>query len=171
MAALGSNGKELFGAVLWDLESWSEIRTIEAQPGFIRFLDISPDGKKLVTDDYAEAIAQVWDIESGELLQTFSGHTGFTYAVAFTPDSQSIVTTADDATLRLWTLEYGAVIRRFPHADQVKDVAYDPSDSRYALSLEPGALHLWNLESENPCMVAASQPVFCSIRPDEDDAR
>jgi WD40 repeat protein len=141
-AIFGTRGA-LWALVVWDLETWSEIRSIEAHNDSVNDIDISPDNQVAVSCDSFNI--RVWDLQSGEQLRSFNGHANGAWAVSFTPDGQSVVSTSEDGTLRLWSLEYGAILRRFKLDDRVRDVAYR-LDGSSALSLEPDIMILWDLE-------------------------
>ncbi len=68
---------------------------------WVQALDISPDGTKLATGDWAGKV-RVWTLPSGELLGESTAHTGRITAVHFSPDGSRVVSASGDGSVRIW---------------------------------------------------------------------
>ena len=70
----------------------------------ISSLDLSLDGRRLVTGSYDNSI-RVWDIPSGRCIRKLKGHDRFCKVVKFmTPNGSSVVSTGLDQTVRFWNI-------------------------------------------------------------------
>ncbi len=86
---------------LWDLKTGKVVRKFTGHTGTVYALDISPDGRRMITGSSDDSL-RYWDLQSGRELQRFNGHTGNVYAVAFSPGGGRVVSGSSDNTVRLW---------------------------------------------------------------------
>jgi WD40 repeat protein len=92
-------------AVRTSLAAWhGRARMLERtlpQPGEVRALWFSPDGKRLAAAD-REGVVVLWDVASGTHLGDPLDHPGRVSALAFSADGRRIVTGCDDGAVRRW---------------------------------------------------------------------
>jgi WD40 repeat protein len=106
----------------------------------------SPDGRQALTVSNKDRTVRLWDVQTGKEIRVLKGHTDHVHGVAFSPDGRRALSGGMDGT-RLWDLESGNELRRFPRA--TVGVAFSP-DGRRALSGDFFAtplLHLWDVET------------------------
>jgi WD40 repeat protein/Tfp pilus assembly protein PilF len=88
-------------------------------------------------------------VNSGRLrlVRTLSGHWSAVLGLAFTKDGNRLVTTSNDATVKLWNLDSGEVIRSFVgHRGRVDSAAISPDDALLLTSGRDG-VRIWELET------------------------
>ncbi|MFO0881118.1 MAG: WD40 repeat domain-containing protein [Gemmataceae bacterium] len=74
------------------------------------------------------------------------GHTGAVRSVAFSPDGRQLLSGSDDQSARLWDVQTGLEIARFPnHKGWVMKVAYAPGGSLAATASTDRTIRLWDL--------------------------
>lgn len=101
----------------WDLKSGQLLHSWQTT-GACSSLDISADGKTLLSGDY-DGIARLWDVETGKQLRIFKHEPGpgpndfkLAYA-AFAPDNRTLVTYRMDGAVTVWAVD-GPRLREVP---------------------------------------------------------
>lgn len=90
---------------LWDLDTFTCVRTIKAHETPVLAMDFDPTGTLLATGGSDRAV-KVFDIEKGYCTHNFRRHSGIVTLVKFHPDAKrlQLVSCSDDATVRIWDL-------------------------------------------------------------------
>ena len=116
---------------------------------FIRRIDVSADGKLLITGS-EDKTARLWSLPDGELLRSFrlpldQGEAGKVFAVAITPDGKQVAVAGYDlheklsgegAFIYLFDTASGSLARRIgPLNEGVYDLDFSPDGSRLAAGL------------------------------------
>jgi WD40 repeat protein len=86
---------------LWEPISGQERRPLDGDPGPVRSLSFSPDGKLLVSAGDTGLIF-LWDTATGKQLRQLVGHSNRVNALCFSPDGRLLVSAGLDGTLRVW---------------------------------------------------------------------
>jgi WD40 repeat protein len=142
------------GIVILDLATGKELRSFTAgDEAPVTILRWSPDGKSLVSSDYA--VVEVWDVRTGKRVRTIR-LTQPICCLAFSPDSKSLALgpwlrgyppgKAEDVTVKLVDLDSGTVRRSFvgPRGGLIcGEVAFSP-DGRLLLGTSSDVL-IWNV--------------------------
>jgi serine/threonine protein kinase/WD40 repeat protein len=117
---LAADGRQAFiastgGAYLQDLETGQEIRHFQEANEAVNQLDLSPDGRWLLTGGF-DCQVRLWDVASGELVRVLGSHDNFVFSVAFSPDGLTAAsagggenndgkyTAGTDHDIRLWDI-------------------------------------------------------------------
>ena len=85
---------------IWDVPTWTAIRTLRGTGGAPMCIAFSPDGGRLAAGE--DQVVHVWDTTTGQLLRTYRGHESAIDRVAFWPDAGCIVSSGRDHTVRFW---------------------------------------------------------------------
>ena len=74
----------------------------------------------------------------------FSGHTGPVTALALSPDATQLVSGGEDASLIVWNLASGEVVRKLEHGGPVSGVAWQSGGERLAAAGANALARIWN---------------------------
>lgn len=105
-------------------------------PGVLRFLDFSPDGKFLVSTDTTERGIRLWEARTGIELGRLSGHRDHTIEVSFSPDGKTLASTGGDGSLKLWHLPTRREVATLLETGAVGPVTFSPDGSLLIVGLE-----------------------------------
>lgn len=85
-----------------ETESGKETVTFSGHDEQLNFVDLSPNGKRLITGDMSGLI-KIWDIATGQVLLTIKTGIKEIGSIALSPDGKIIATVGgDDGTIRLF---------------------------------------------------------------------
>jgi WD40 repeat protein len=127
----------------WDVMNGTRLSQLENYKGAGYALALSPDGKRALAADNNDVV--VWDAETGKHLGRLKGHTGGVGAVSFQPDGAFALTASGDGALRLWEVDTGKEVRRFPAGAPVGRRAVTADGKR--LAAWSNAIHVWDVET------------------------
>ncbi len=88
------------------------VREFDRQPGAVRAVAFSPDGKFLAIGGVG-ADVRVYAIDSGKLTMTLKGDETATYSIAWRRDGKQVATGGFDGRLRLFDAEKGDILTTF----------------------------------------------------------
>lgn len=121
---------------LWDANTGEEIWRFTPPSGFIRTVDISPDGRFVLSASWNSALGgtlSLWDIERGIEVRRLFGHNDVIPDAIFSPDGTKIISISWDKTLRIWDVETGVELTRFEvFEERTQDVDVS-ADGQYVL--------------------------------------
>ena len=149
-------GNELFSgsvdtkAILWSANTAKQIQVYEekvdgnseALTGEVGSVDISPDGKTLITGHWNTSI-KLWDRETGQLRQILNAEEPV-MKVMFTPDGKFIYSGGKDHIVRKWIVESGALERTYQHKDEVHYLYFIPESQRLLSGSLDNQIYLFN---------------------------
>ncbi|MCK6582305.1 MAG: BMP family ABC transporter substrate-binding protein [Anaerolineales bacterium] len=116
----------------WNIFSENEIQ-VSGQIEAISSVDVSPDGRRLVTVTNGN-LPRVWDLKTGRELMIFPGHSDYVSFAYFSPDGSHILTSSDDGTARIWNASTGKELLALQHDDWVWNAAFSPDGQRVVTS-------------------------------------
>ena len=88
------------------------IRSIEAHKGWIRSIDVSPDGTLIATGGN-DNLVRLWNAADGKLVRELPGHERHVYSVAFHPAGQFLLSGDLVGVINQWEVASGKVVRAF----------------------------------------------------------
>ncbi len=135
--------------VIWtaaQAEDGGGARNLTGHGGPVRGVAITPDGARALTASFDYA-AMLWDLTARppEALHRLIGHDGPVNDAAFVGTGRAL-TGSDDATLALWDLATGQMLRRLKgHEAKVVDLAVSPDAKLAASASWDRTIGVWRL--------------------------
>jgi WD40 repeat protein len=104
----------------------------------VRTLDVSADGRFVVSGGGDRGQVTVWDVEDpGQAVHTLSQLRGSLDQVTISPDAEAsrVAATTSEGTVYVWDRESGRLLAAMTrHADAATEVAFDPDDLDHMVS-------------------------------------
>jgi WD40 repeat protein len=131
----------------------------------------SPDWRRFA---YAEGdVVTVWDRDTRSVVATLTGDpepyrrgvAGVSTSnprithLAFHPDGVRLLVASHRATVSMWNVESGDLLRHYRVGTWVQGIAASPDGGGFALHTQPGRRYLWALEAEQPRRVVSRPPL------------
>lgn len=115
--------------------------------GMVRAIDVSPDGKRVLTGSF-DYTARLWDFGAQTEIATLDEHEGPVTGAVFLPDGKHALTTSDDRTAILWDLTKAQVKKRLRGHEHKVMTAAVRGDGRVAATASwDRTVRLWDLET------------------------
>ncbi len=133
---------------VWDTQTGEQVWELGGHTGWIRSLDVSPDGT-LIASGSTDTTIKLWDATRGTLVQTLEGPTDMVSGVTFDPTGTTLAATSRDGTVRRWDVQSGEpqdtlfTAPTDPNTGQpfwTTGIAYSPDGSLVAVGLVNGAV-------------------------------
>ena len=122
-------------SVLWDVDTQTEVGTLEGHTGTVNSVSFSPGGKTIVTGSN-DGTVRLWDVATQTEVGTLEGHTYAVNSVVFSPDSKTIVSGSIDGTVRLWDVATQTEIVIFRGSSfPILNVSFSPDGRTVAYSM------------------------------------
>jgi WD40 repeat protein/DNA-binding SARP family transcriptional activator len=132
-------------AVLWDLASRRQLRSIDAD-GALAF---SPDGRTLAASHRQRGEILLLDPVTGKRRRTLSGHRAGVLALRFSHDGAALASTDEDGTVIVWDLATGRARETLQgHAAAVTGVAFSPDDRTLYTASQDKRVIVWDLAGD-----------------------
>jgi len=134
-------------------DSGKVVRRLDHGEGKINAVHFSPDGKRLVTASGItglKGVAVIWDLETGKKVREIGGeaHRDILFDAEFSPDGKLLATAGYDRVIRLWEVETGHYVRKFPsHNGAVYDLAFSPDGGVLASASGDATGKVWDVAS------------------------
>ena len=156
LATAGANVK------LWDVSTWTVVKTIQPAADWVWNISFSPDGKRFATTLLEETTVTIWDTQGGQDLATLEGHAEDVQSVKFSPDNRTLASAAANGTIKLWAVSKLWPVSNWSHLGTmahpdrsdasraegaiVSDLAFS-ADGRKLVSSGDQSLVLWSVGS------------------------
>ncbi|MEQ9406364.1 MAG: M56 family metallopeptidase [Fuerstiella sp.] len=131
---------------IWDVESGTLSRTLDTGNKQPRFVDISPDGKWLVSDGI-DSMVCAFNLETGEAFTSGEEISQSIADVRYSPDGTEIITASRDAIIRQWDASTGHVKRMLRHERTPRVTAFSPDGSLLASNSMGDTVKVWRAET------------------------
>ncbi|MEM9217987.1 MAG: AAA family ATPase [Cyanobacteria bacterium P01_F01_bin.150] len=122
---------------------------IQKNKKFISSLDISPNGKLIVTGNGNNEI-NIWESD-GTLVKTLTDHKDKVWDVQFSPDGELIASASFDKTVKIWGKDdqgWQLVNTLNAHGNRVLGVSFSPDGQTIASGSLDETIKLWNLKGQ-----------------------
>ncbi len=134
---------------LWDLASGDLIREYRDHTDWAWGVEVSPNGRYLVSTSIDSGGARLWDLETGQLLHRLMHVNTTSYEIDFSSDSRYVLTGGLDTAVKMWEVETGKELRRFTHPQIPWGVEFS-EDGRFVLTTSwDRAARLWSLQGDD----------------------
>jgi WD40 repeat protein len=88
---------------------------------------------------------RLWEVSDAE------AHRAAALALAFVPDGRTILSTGEDGTVRLWSIETGALQHTLdPQAGPIRSLAVATGGDHFATGGDSGEIRIWSLGARSP---------------------
>ena len=137
--------------LLWDVETRTNITTLEGHKDRVNSVAFSPNGATLASGaGFNSGAVKLWDVATGKNIATFR-HTERVNSVAFSPDGATLASGAgfNSGAVKLWDVATGKNIATFRHIDAVRSVVFSPDGATLASASDDGRINLWNMAAHN----------------------
>ncbi|MCH7547257.1 MAG: protein kinase [Planctomycetes bacterium] len=139
--------------IIFDVETGQVLheRPAEKNMGYTESVDFDPTGRQLVYSfrDASGGKLSVWQVEEDQHIAARQQHGLWVLDALFNHDGSRYVSASTDYSLHLWETDSGRLLNQFNgHTDEVRAVAFDPTDTTRLLSAsKDGTIRRWNVES------------------------
>jgi len=133
---------------VWDASTGTEVMILRGHEMVVRSVDVSPDGKRIVSGS-ADKTIKVWDASTGAEVMTLRGHDGFVVDVAFSSDGKRIASGADnDDAIKIWDATTGAEIMTLHHTGSHSVcVSFSPDGKYIASGGDDSKVKIWDVDT------------------------
>ena len=90
---------------LWDVETQTEIATLEEHVAWVESITFSPNGLLLASASPADGTVILWDVKTHTNIVTLQWQAKQVTSVAFSPDGTTLAAGASDGTIKLWDVD------------------------------------------------------------------
>jgi len=132
------------GVTVWDVDLGQTLRSFPNRSDWQMHqeVDVSSDGKNILTYDLVKEETYLYDFHTGNLLFTFKE----TFSAMFSPNNRYIVTNGREG-LKLWDVETLEVVHVLSSIfERIAEVQFS-TDSSYLFVFMSSRLTLWDVES------------------------
>ena len=146
--ALASSSPDGIPLPSWDPRTERLLATSNENPGRVRSLAFSPDGKTLASGS-ADGRVRLWEVETGAILSSFSTHDGLVLALAFSAN-EVLASGGSDTLVRLWDLDNQRLIANLrAHTDSINALAFSSDGKILASGGRDRYLQLWHVDTKD----------------------
>lgn len=124
-----------------------EVMRFVGHAGWIKSLDITPDGNKALSASQDNSI-RLWNVSTGKEIGKFEGHDDDVNCAVFSPTGNNVLSGGSDRTVRLWDIDLGTELKKFEgHQNLVTCVAFSEGGSRIASGGYDGTVRIWDMST------------------------
>ncbi|NEO29390.1 MAG: protein kinase [Symploca sp. SIO3C6] len=126
-------------------ENISIVKTLEGHDGYVNYLNISPDGKRLISSS-ADKTIKIWDLFTDKPVRTLIRHSKHIDYFAISSDLTKIATVGGDNTIKIWDLNTGQEINTLTsHSSFVNAVAISYDSQILVSASADKTIKIWDL--------------------------
>ena len=104
----------------------------------------SPNGKTLISTDYADDLIRFWDVATGERLKTIKNPPDTPNQIVFSPDGSTMVCAGGGGTMRFWDVATTTPIRTLTgYPDLIRDIVYSPDGNKIVAVSAGPIIQIW----------------------------
>ncbi len=111
-----------------------EIKSLEGHSGAVNSIDMSADGKLLVSGSDDKTVI-IWDLTTGKEKFVLKGHNWKVTSVQFSYDAKYVVSASNDGETRIWDAETGTEIKTLEtNGSNARSIALSPNLNQIAVA-------------------------------------
>ena len=130
---------------MWDTESGAQLLSIPAHGRGLTLIDLSPDGRYVVSASCFSGLVKIWDTADGSELAAFN-HGSIINDLAFSTDGTSVITAGSDPAVRVWDATSGALLYILEgHTAPVFTIRLSPDSDKVVTTSGDGSARVWSL--------------------------
>ena len=134
-------------AVIVDLQTWTQVATLDAQDNLTYVAEWSAAGDRLATAG-RDGIIRIWDSSNWSMISEMDKLTSSIKDLTWSPDASRIFAAGEDGTVHAYDPATGAVVHRLRGpGTRVSSVAVSPDGSKLAAGEADGRLWLWDAKT------------------------
>ncbi|HVK07456.1 MAG TPA: protein kinase, partial [Gemmataceae bacterium] len=140
-------------ARVWDLRTGREVSVFRGHTSMNRTLDVSPDGRRVVSFEGEKASLMLWDADTGQTVRPLVGHPTAINGGLFSPDGDRLLTVEQfpGTEMRLWDGRTGKPVAVLSgHRNQITGFRFSPDGRWIATSSRDQSIGLWEARSGKP---------------------
>ncbi len=149
---------------LWDLATWSKLRSYGGHEHVVWCVAISPDSR-LIASVGEDRRIRVWDLETSRDIWSVASNYPETGAVtvrqvlSFSPDGKLLAGCAEfgpnpSVPVKIWEATTGAEVQSFHNpGGQINALAFSPDGARLATASENRTVQVWDVETGQNVLV------------------
>jgi WD40 repeat protein len=141
-ALIATTGRD--GVRIWDTRERRQIARFETSVTAARF---NRAGDRLITAGYG-GLVKIWNPRAERPVQILRGHTARVMDAQFSRDGRRAVTVSSDATMRLWDVESGALLRARGTSQRLTRGTFGEDNNTLAF-VASDVVEIWRLPLEN----------------------
>ncbi|KAI6136050.1 WD40-repeat-containing domain protein [Pisolithus sp. B1] len=148
LATLSNDGKKLLaadrrGITVWNTSTMESIKTFAPEGPMVLCMGLSQDTTKVVFGMGDNSI-HLWDLENDEADSPYlEGGTELPIYLAWSPDGRTVSSVAQDATLRVWSVESRQCMLESHRTNG--PIAYSPGSSFIVFPSDNGSPDTWQV--------------------------
>lgn len=132
---------------LWEIASKRVVAALKGHVGAVRFLDISPDGRHLVTCSYDYSI-RIWSLRDGSSKSLLSTPGYYFISAKFSPNGRYVVASNLDRILRIWDVRSSQLIGRWDgNKESIWSLVFSPDEELLVTGCWDGVVKSWDISS------------------------
>lgn len=128
----------------WNIDTGKIFFSLDGHKESVFALDISPDGKYIVTGNNDNGIINKWELETGKLIFSLNKNKNRIFAVVISYDGNYIISRSSNDIINKWEMQTGEKIFSF-EVKGIRSVILSP-DNRYIITAS-GTIKIWELET------------------------
>ena len=146
--ALLASGGEDNTVKLWNVQTHTNIATLEGHRDDVNSVSFSPDGTLLASGSYDDTV-KLWDVQTHANIATLEGHTGTVWSVSFSPDGTLLASGSSDDTVKFWDVKNHTNIATLEgHRGRgVASVSFSPDGTLLASGGGDDTVKLWDVKN------------------------